>query len=242
MFNLQSAAATLTDAFPGMSDEAQLFAGLESLANNLLAREFRREDGANLQVAKLLIDSGYARGAVCELCRKVGQGERIMPSLGVGCGAKKKPMAEWKKGPGERSGWHWFLGATESYRGLLTAKIDVNYWKSFIATRLAAPAGSAACLTLFGDHHADHRLLGEHLTSESGLIVSADSGSGRRTVTEWVAKPNRDNHWFDCVVGCAAAASMAGITAVGTVGPTIKKRVRVRLSELQRSKHDGYGS
>ena len=44
-----------------------------------------------------------------------------------------------------------------------------------------------------------------------------------------------DNHWFDCLVGCAAAASMRGIALPG-MGPVRRERKRIKLSELQREK------
>jgi len=38
-----------------------------------------------------------------------------------------------------------------------------------------------------------------------------------RAVDEWKAKPgNPDNHWLDCLVGCAVAASMQGAVLFGT--------------------------
>jgi hypothetical protein len=43
--------------------------------------------------------------------------------------------------------------------------------------------------------------------------------------------------WFDCVVGCAAAASMQGIERVGARMKPAPEPERLRLSELQRSRH-----
>ncbi len=42
------------------------------------------------------------------------------------------------------------------------------------------------------------------------------------------------HHWFDCVVGCSAAASTQGVERIGTVVP--RPRRRIRLSEVQRSR------
>ena len=54
-----------------------------------------------------------------------------------------------------------------------------------------------------------------------------------RTVDEWKLRPERgDNHWLDCLVGCAVAASMEGASLPGTqVAPQKKKRVS--LAELR---------
>ncbi|HMQ17375.1 MAG TPA: hypothetical protein PKC49_15530, partial [Phycisphaerae bacterium] len=55
-----------------------------------------------------------------------------------------------------------------------------------------------------------------------------------RVVHEWSPRPTRpDNHWFDCLVGCAAAASMAGVTAPGEALPT-RPRKRYTQANLRR--------
>ena len=60
-------------------------------------------------------------------------------------------------------------------------------------------------------------------------------GQGR-TVQEWKLKPSGpDNHWFDCLVGCAVATSICGVK-LGVEGEPGPKRQRIRLSDLQRQK------
>jgi len=96
--------------------------------------------------------------------------------------------------------------------------------------------GDAGCLSIFGRKAVQHRLFADHLTVEYRVRTE---GRGR-TVDEWklpVHKP--DNHWFDCVVGCAAAASMRGVSlgaiAAAPVVPARQRR-RLKLSEFQRMK------
>ena len=58
-----------------------------------------------------------------------------------------------------------------------------------------------------------------------------------RTVDEWKARPEQpDNHWLDCLVGCAVAASMQGALLFGTDRLPSPKRERVSFKELQRKK------
>ena len=90
--------------------------------------------------------------------------------------------------------------------------------------------GDRGCLSLFGDTPNLHRLLAEHLTAEYRVKTE---GRGR-TVDEWKTRPaTTDNHWFDCLVGCAVAASMQGVVLPGTDVTPASKRPRIRLSELQ---------
>ena len=93
--------------------------------------------------------------------------------------------------------------------------------------------GDRGCLSLFGDTPERHRLFADHLTSEYRIKTE---GRGR-TVDEWKIRPERgDNHWFDCLVGCAVAASMQGVVLEGMDGGPTVKRDRVSFAELQRSR------
>lgn len=59
-----------------------------------------------------------------------------------------------------------------------------------------------------------------------------------RTVDEWqIREVGRENHWWDCMVGAAVAASIGGsaLAALGE-GKAVRRRERVKLSELQRLK------
>ena len=94
--------------------------------------------------------------------------------------------------------------------------------------------GDPGNLSLYGRKAGNHRLLADHLTSEYRVRTE---GRGR-TVDEWKLRlPNADNHWLDCLTGCAVAASMEGITLPGT-GPAVLKPRRkvVTFAELRRAR------
>jgi len=58
-------------------------------------------------------------------------------------------------------------------------------------------------------------------------------GRGRE-LEEWKLRtPGTDNHWLDCLVGCAMAASMQGAVLFGTDVRGEARKPRLRLSELQ---------
>jgi hypothetical protein len=93
--------------------------------------------------------------------------------------------------------------------------------------------GDKGCLSLFGRDPEKHRLLAEHLTAEYRVKTT---GRGR-TVDEWKPRPDRvDNHWFDCLVGCAVGAAMQGAVLLGTDLPPTSRPRRIKLSDLKRSK------
>ncbi|MFV0442871.1 MAG: terminase gpA endonuclease subunit [Planctomycetaceae bacterium] len=78
-----------------------------------------------------------------------------------------------------------------------------------------------------------HRLFAEHLTAEYRVRTE---GRGR-TVDEWKLRPERaDNHWLDCLVGCAVAASIQGVQLFGTDVKPIRHSSPLKLSDLRKSK------
>ena len=118
-------------------------------------------------------------------------------------------------------------------------EIDTNYWKPFVYERLATAMGDPGRFSIFGRNLArpggavQHRLFGEHLTTE----YRVRTGCRGRTVHEWKLSTHEpDNHWLDCLVGCAAAACIQGAVLYGTDARHQPERPRLKLSELRRAR------
>jgi hypothetical protein len=78
-------------------------------------------------------------------------------------------------------------------------------------------------------------MLSEHLTSEYYIKTEARG----RIVDEWKQRPEQpDNHWFDCLVGCAVAASMQGVVLQGIEGVTEVRRERMSFTEMQKRRRN----
>jgi hypothetical protein len=91
--------------------------------------------------------------------------------------------------------------------------------------------GDRGCLSLFGTNAETHRMFAEHLTSEYFIKTEARG----RNVDEWKQRPEQpDNHWFDCLVGSAVAASIQGCILPGTDLQVTTSRRRLSFKELQR--------
>lgn len=156
-----------------------------------------------------------------------------MPGHGRFVGASTIPFSEYKRKVGDRVGHNWRIPNVQGKRQVRHVLFDTNYWKSFIYARLAVPMGDRGCLSLFGDKADLHRLFAEHITAEYRVKTE---GRGR-TVDEWKMRPERsDNHCLDCLVGCAVAASMQGVSLAETENTSPAKRARVKLSSLQQRK------
>ncbi|HSW50306.1 MAG TPA: terminase gpA endonuclease subunit, partial [Bryobacteraceae bacterium] len=165
-FTLREAKRTLALVHKGTGQEGAIYAGLEALTSLYLPRQYRRDDGAQMQIERCLIDAnwGNSTDVVYQFCRQSRHSNIVMPSHGKYVGAASQPFGDYKPKKGERVGLHWRVPQLSGKRAVRYALIDTNYWKSFMHARLAVPMGDPGCLSLFEGH--DHRLLGERLTAE----------------------------------------------------------------------------
>ena len=229
-FSLSDANPTIQSEFPRAGLEGSLYAALTALTDDLLGREWEREDGAVLKIERALIDAnwGTSTDLVYEFCRESKFAGIVLPSHGRYVGASSKPMTEYRKQPGDRLGFNWMMPSVAKKRAVRHVIFDSNFWKSFVHARLAVAIGDKGSLTLFGRIPGIHQLLAEHLTAEYRVKTS---GRGR-TVDEWKLKPeHHDNHWLDCLAGCAVCGSMLGCTLPEFGAVVLKKKGRIKLSE-----------
>ena len=206
-FEAKHAKRTLALASKGAGFEASLHAGLEQVTQLLLGRDWKREDGAAMRISQLMIDAnwGQSTGTVRTFCRRSAFAGVILPSHGKGIGASSQPIGE-KKGRGDRIGLSWKVGQiSEGQRSCL---YDTNFYKTFVAARLRLQLGDPESIAF---HKGEHDLLFEHLTSEYPVRTEARG----RVVDEW-KMAGRDNHWLDCLVGAAVAASITGVQPIAT--------------------------
>ena len=232
-FTLRDVRATISRAAPGAGLEGQIYAALDKLTAEKLSRAYRREDGAEMRIDRCLIDAnwGQSTDVVYQFCRQSEFAGILLPSHGKYVGASSIPFSEYKRKRGDRVGLHWRIPNTIGKRQVRHVLVDTNYWKSFVHARLAVAMGDPGCFSLFGRDAQGHRLLADHLTAEYRIKTLARD----RTVDEWKLRATRpDNHWLDCVVGCAVAASIQGAVLAGIESSSSQPRCRIKLSALQR--------
>ncbi len=208
IFNAGAAKRTLAMAHPGGGFEATLLAGLTKLVDQLLARNWKREDGTARRIEALVVDANWGRSTqvVREFCRRHNNAATLIPAHGRSGGPFSRPLNEIKRKAGERLGPGWRLGTIGGQRGAI---FDADFWKGYVSGRLATAVGDPGDLTF---HAGDHEMLVEHLAAERPVTVTARG----RTVDQWQLLPGRENHLLDCLTMAAIAASIAGVNAAGT--------------------------
>ncbi len=231
LFAKRKATKTLQTITPTAGREGAIRAGLETLANHLLTREWTRADGVPYRIARGLVDSGYVPAVVDDFCRYSKHAAILIPSRGLGIGAAKRPISEYQQRPGDQYGLNWYVSKPAGKQILRTARYDANFWKTFLMSRFAVLLGDAGSLSLYGHRPEDHRQIAEHITAERPVRTF---GNGR-WVDEWRLAPgSTDNHWLDCLVGCAVAASMLGSALAGITQTTKSKRKVYTAADLRR--------
>ena len=236
VFALSNANPTIQQAFPQAGLEGGSYAALTALTEDLLAAEWQREDGAMLKIERALIDAnwGASTDVVYQFCRQSQWAGIISPAHGRYVGASSKPMTDYRKQPGDKLGFNWMMPNVAKKRAIRHVIFDSNFWKSFIHARLAVMQGDRGSLSFYGRRPQMHQLVAEHLTAEYRVKTA---GRGR-IVDEWKLRPDRtDNHWLDCLAGCAVAGSMLGATMpeFGTAMPLKKRSRPMKLSELRQN-------
>lgn len=231
-FTLAEVKRTLGDAAPKAGVEGAIYHGLERLLEERVDRAWKQEGGGTARVDRVLIDANWGRSTdvVYQFCARSKWSGVAMPSHGRYVGAASQPWSDHKKRKGERVGAHWRIPPVSEKRNARHLLFDSNWWKSFVHERFGVPLGDPGSLSLFDGDMETHRMFAEHLTAEQRVAVSAKG----RTVDEWrLRRPGLDNHWLDCMVGCAVAASMAGCSLESMREEPVVRKPRVRLSEMQ---------
>jgi hypothetical protein len=221
LFTLRDATKTLGGPQDGI--EGAIHAGIEALATDYLSRSWQMAGTGAMRIEKCLIDAGYMTGVIGNVCHKLPA--TVMPSKGVGITAGKKPMSAYQRKPGEKHGHNWYVPNVSRTRELRHVQYDTNYWKTFIHARLSVAPGDRGALTLYGKSESEHRLFADHIAASETWTRTEGNG---RVVQEWSVRPSRpDNHWLDCLVGCAVAASMCGVSLATTEIPGSEKKKRM---------------
>lgn len=229
-FTLDEASPTIEDVFKTGGFEGRLYQALEKLVKLKMQQVFLREDGAEFHVERIMIDAnwGQSTDTIYQYCRQSEYSGIVIPAHGRYVGASSKPMTDYKKKKGEKLGFNWLIPAIAGKRAIRHVVFDSNFWKSFIHARLCVLIGDSGNISLYGRNPLVHVNFAKHLTAE---YRTKTIGNGRE-VDEWRIRPDKgDNHWLDCLAGCAVGASMQGSALKEQYNLTVKKKTK--LSNLQ---------
>lgn len=232
-YTLGEVKKTLSDAAPKAGLEGSIHHGLERLLEERADRVWKQDGGGTVRLDRVLIDAnwGQSTDVVYQFCARSRWNGLALPSHGRFVGASSAPWGSTAKKKGEKAGSHWRMPPATERRAVRHVLFDSNWWKSFVHERFGVPLGDPGSVSLFEGDRELHRMFAEHLTAEHRIAVSAKG----RTVDEWrLRRPGLDNHWLDCMVGCAVGASMSGCSLPSMREAVVERKPRVKLSDIKR--------
>jgi hypothetical protein len=235
----------LSQIHKGAERGARIYAGLSVLVPQILGQQYQ-QDGASgpLSVSLCMIDCGFETDSVHEYISRSQFRALLKPSKGRGVKADQKPMSEYRKAPGDLTGWNWRIDAAHAGKGRFVS-FDTYSWKTALCELLlAAPGASRSFYLPGGDLQKDHPLLTTHLLAE---YRTPTFGQGR-VVEVWKSRPDqRENHWLDCIIGASVAAGVTGLqfSATGEAKkaaprPTVNAAEEARKRRLEFQKRRGF--
>jgi len=226
-FALRDIDKTLRMAAGGASLADAMHRGLEAVSGAVLDQEFASEASDQVhRVGLMLVDANWAQTAdvTRDFARRSKHGPRLLPAHGRYVGASRRMLSDGKPEPGERVGPHWRTSTIKKQRHIL---FDTNYWKSLLASRMKLGVADQQAFTF---HTGRHEMLFDQIASE--YPTRTENKTTGRTVDEWQLIPGRDNHFLDCLVGSAVAASVLGVSAVGAESQAAPKQRVITKEEM----------
>jgi len=221
----------LSQLYPNLEEKARIYKALGEVVGALTAKSYPQQDGdGRFTISVGMIDAGKWTDTVHEFIGRSPLKALWRASKGRSIDPNSKPLNEYRKEPGDEVGWNWRVDMKTSAKGRFVS-FDTRPWKSQVCNSLLAAPGSATCIYLPGSKLIEHPLLAIHLLSEyrAELIGSL---SGRKVEAFYVRPDNKENHLWDCLVGCAVGANVIRIqfssaTAAGEAPEPEKAKSKV---------------
>lgn len=197
----------LGTAYPGESFEGVLSMGLTELAQTLTGSTYRGENGEAYTIDKIVVDAnwGITTNVVKKVCGSARRG-LLEPTFGWAKAPNQRFFVHGRK-LGEERGDEWRKAPLERKGICRTVTYHTDYWKTFVRNRIQAGLAASSTLSFFSGDDYTHQRFFKHLLGETSNKLSGTYG----VIDKWIMTPGSPNHWWDCLVMSAVAASMLKI-------------------------------
>ncbi|MDO4584783.1 MAG: phage terminase large subunit family protein [Planctomycetia bacterium] len=217
---------SLRKMYAGAGEAGAMRAALDALVGELLNRTYRREDGSEIYLEKIVLDNnnGLFRKTVSKFLKESEYREKLVGYVGDWYASGHQPRKRTEEGGLE---WKYIEG---THRREVIAFRD--FWKAYALSRWLTPVGDGGCMTLFKGGPSRHRRFFMEMTAKKYRPVRLSSG---KTMLRWDDKAERDDHYGDCDTMNFIAASICKIGQKAELDAP-RHRKRVKYSELQKQK------
>lgn len=200
---------TIGDYYQG-SQESVVGQALRDLEKYLMEKVYRTDKGVELQPT-YGVDCGWGetQSSVYQFCRQTKnrnffptKGESVKGRNFNGMGNKDLLRGDnWRE-----------MQATKERIQTMAYLFNADYWKRFTANRILTPFGEQGCFGFYGSTPEVHIPLAKHCVAEKPKKMIEKGTSNEFEV--WDLLPNRQNHYWDVLVGCHLMAGIKGASLV----------------------------
>lgn len=203
--------STLSRKYPEVPELGlRLYTAIRDYINKLGATEYIREDGIKIQNHLISVDVGYHQEDVRRACRDSNFSNIALGARGLSIVAKEKPFEE-KHHPAENTKHYHCYTQPSSDRVTFEVMADINFLKTLIHTGFKTRIGLPGCISLYAPQHfGEHILMGHHCNHEECREDYYEKEE--RKIVVWGDRRDRDNEYFDNLVGCLALLFKRGCT------------------------------
>ena len=208
-YTLPTLRKTLAKKYPGELFADALEAELDILTGRLCGNSWKREDGAEIHLNGLGIDSGWGdyTNEVYQYCRRSKFAPILYAMKGVGVTARTKPLvdpeAKQKKFTRESVLGQW--RQTRTKLRTILSQYNTNFWKSKAFQFWGKNYGG---LSIFRAEPHTLQVFADQVSAESFEREKIERTG--REVDVFSCQPGVDNHFGDCLVGCLVLGHILG--------------------------------
>lgn len=193
----------ISDIYPHINKEdvrTLLYTALKEFVPKILEKIYIREDSSEMMHNLVGIDSRWEGDTVARVVRESNQRPLLTTVQGISLMARDKPMAEMTSS-GEREYHYLCYSAMSSDRTVPVLRNDVNSLKTLVHKGFITAPGSIGSIQMYKPQYpGEHQMLVEHIISEK--TRKDHYNKENRTIDVWEQVSNRDNEYFDNLVGC----------------------------------------
>jgi hypothetical protein len=200
---------SIGDMFKG-SQESAVGQALKALEKKLNERKWVTDSGTEL-APTFGVDSGWGetQSVVYQFCRQ-SRNRNFFPTKGESVKGKNfNGMGNQDLLRGDN--WREMRATKEKYQ-TMAYLFNADYWKRFTANRILTPFGENGCFSLYGSRPERHLDISKHCCAEKPKKLVEKGTSNEFEI--WELMPNRQNHYWDVLVGCHLMAGIRGASMV----------------------------
>lgn len=204
---------TLYDVYPEISKGdigALFYRAIIDFSKILVNTNYPREDGVSLQNRLIGFDARYETDDMLRAIRESDVRAFLIPTQGLYFGHKDRPLMELTNSPDREIHYHCYTSPS-SDKTISILRMDINHLKTLVHRGFLTTPGDMGSYRLYKPtEYGEHNLLAQHCNAE--YPTQHVNIKEERVVLEWEQYRERDNEYFDNLVGATAMLFKLGVS------------------------------